>query len=535
MRIAIIGAGFAGLAAGKHLREFGHDVTVFEKCPDVGGVWSRTRRYPGLCTQNNKGTYYLSDLKMPDSYPEWPSGAQVQAYLEGYAAMFGLNPHLRLSTEVVHADQVEAGDEVRWTVTSRTVDEAGAPTGTENSDEFDFLVVANGIFSVPFIPDWSVCGPAEADRSGRDEFEAAGGRVCAPSDVHDLDAVRGKDLVVVGYGKSACDVAVSLSEGAATTTVVARQLLWKMPRMIMGVLNFKHLMLTRMGEGLFEYQRLEGFEKFLHGRGKAVRNQMLGSVQAMATKQLKLQPLGLVPDGGFERIARSTVSLVTEGFFQKAESGELRVVRDTRITGLTTLDGKPAATLSNGETIPADVIVCATGFRQEVPFLSRDLQDRITDERGNFELYRQILPHEVRGLAFCGYNSSFYSPLSAEAASIWIGAYLMDELTLPSVDVRRKAVAEKLRWMEERTEGHHARGTNIIPFSMHNIDEILSDVGLDVPAGKKAEQWLKTTEASDYRDIPQQLMERHFKRTGVRVGERDTDGLTEKTAGAGTK
>lgn len=525
MRIAIIGAGFAGLAAGKHLREFGHDVTVFEKCPDVGGVWSRTRRYPGLCTQNNNGTYYLSDLKMPDSYPEWPSGQQVQAYLEGYAAMFGLNPHLRLGTEVIAAEQEEAGDAVRWSVTTRTVAEDGTATGEEDTEEFDFLVVANGIFSVPFIPDWP----------GRAEFEAAGGRVCAPSDVHDLETVRGKELVVVGYGKSACDVAVSLSEGAATTTVVARQLLWKMPRMIMGVLNFKHLMLTRMGEGLFEYQRLAGVEKFLHGRGKPVRNQMLGSIQTMATRQLKLQKLGLVPDGGFERIARSTVSLVTEGFFQKAESGDLRVIRDTRITALTTLDGKPAATLSTGETIPAEVIVCATGFRQEVPFLSRELQDRITDERGNFELYRQILPHEVRGLAFCGYNSSFYSPLSAEAASIWIGAYLMDELTLPSVEVRRKAVAEKLRWMEERTEGHHARGTNIIPFSMHNIDEILSDVGLDVSQAKKAEQWLQTTEASDYRDIPQRLIERHFERTGVRVGERDADGLTEKTAGAGAK
>ena len=100
MKIAIIGAGFAGIAAGKVLRQLGHDAIIFEKCPDVGGVWSRTRRYPGLCTQNNKGTYHLPDLPMPSSYPEWPSGKQVQAYMEGYVAMFGLTPHLRLSTEV---------------------------------------------------------------------------------------------------------------------------------------------------------------------------------------------------------------------------------------------------------------------------------------------------------------------------------------------------------------------------------------------------------------------------------------------------
>ena len=30
---------------------------------------------------------------------------------------------------------------------------------------------------------------------------------------------------------------------------------------------------------------------------------------------------------------------------------------------------------------------------------------------------------------------------------------------------------------QERTEGKHARGTNVIPFSMHNIDEMLDEVG----------------------------------------------------------
>lgn len=524
MRIAIIGAGFAGLAAGKHLRTFGHDVTIYEKCPDVGGVWSRTRRYPGLCTQNNKGTYYLSDLEMPASYPEWPSGKQVQAYLEGYATMFGLNPHLRLDTEVVHAEhngpdlaQVP-GHGATWTLTTRHT-----LTGEESTFEHDALVVANGIFSEPFIPAWP----------GRAEFEAAGGRVRAPSDVHDLDEVRGRRLVVVGYGKSACDVAVSLSEAAASTTVVARELLWKMPRMLAGVLNFKHLMLTRLGEGLFEYQHLKGIEKFMHGKGKPVTNQMLGSVQQVATKQLKLDQLGLVPAGSFERIARATVSLVTEGFYERAADGRIRVVRDTTITDLGVVDGEPVIKLSTGEVIAADEVVCATGFRQVVPFLSTEVQDAITDEQGNFELYRQILPHEVSGLYFCGYNSSFYSPLSAEAAAFWIGAHLMGEVDLPTLDERRRLVTERVRWMAERTEGQHARGTNIIPFSMHNIDEILSDIGCDVAPAKKAEQWLKTIEAADYRNIPDQLIARHTRRTGQEVGAaKDTAGLTEKTAAA---
>lgn len=104
MKIAIIGAGFSGLANARVHREFGHDITVFEKAPDVGGVWSRTRRYPGLRTQNDKGSYALSELKMPKDYPQWPSGEQVQQYLELYVEKFDLAPSLRLSTEVLSAE-----------------------------------------------------------------------------------------------------------------------------------------------------------------------------------------------------------------------------------------------------------------------------------------------------------------------------------------------------------------------------------------------------------------------------------------------
>lgn len=525
MRIAIIGAGFAGIAAGKNLAELGNDVTIFEKAPDVGGVWSESRRYPGLTTQNNKGTYHFSDLPMPANYPEWPTGAQVQAYIAGYATLHGLDEKLRLNTEVVRAEQDPASPAMSgpsgipdmWTVTSRNIE-----TGEETTEQYDFIVVANGIFSEPAIPPYP----------GREQFEAAGGRVCAPSEVHSLDEVRGKRIAVIGYGKSACDVAVSLSDAAASTHVIARKLIWKMPRMILGKLNYKYLLLTRLGEGIIEYHTLKGIEKFLHGRGRPIVDGMMGSLETVAKKQLGLSKLGLVPPGRFEQIARSTVSLVTEGFFEKAHRGELTVVRDTAITELTTIDGRPAATLSNGETIELDTIVCATGFHQSVPFLNEELQARILDQRGNFELYRQILPHSVSGLAFCGYNSSFYSPLSAEVAAVWIGALLIGDLQVPPVEERRRAVQERLRWMEERTDFHHARGTNIIPFSMHNVDEMLDELDLNLPRAKRAIQWLMPVDGRDYADLSERVRDRHERRTGHRVGPQVEQGFTPKTAGA---
>lgn len=509
MRIAIIGAGFAGLAAGRVLTQFGHDVTIFEKAPDVGGVWSRIRRYPGLSTQNNKGTYSLIDLPYPKNYPEWPSGEQVQQYLATYASMFNLDSRVRLSTEVVKADLDESGESPSWTVWSRrAIDVAGdgeplddgsaGITGEEQVEQFDFLIAANGIFSQPFLPPYP----------GREEFEAAGGRLCTPSDIHTMDEVQGKDVVVVGYGKSACDIAAFITGSTNSTTVIARHLLWKMPKKLMNRLNYKYVMLPRLGEALFEYPHPTPTEKFLHGRGKAIRDGMLQSLQGVAVKQLKLDLMGLVPDGDFERIARSTVSLTSDGFYEKVAKGQLEVRREIEIVQLFVDDGKPMVELSDGSKVAADIVIAATGWRQGIPFLSDALERRLTDERGNFELYRFILPHDVPALAFCGYNSSFYSPLSAQIGALWIANYLMGGAVMPPVEERRRIVSERLKWMEERTEGKHARGTNIIPFSLHNVDESLRGMGIKIAPGQRVKEWLMPASPQDYKFVAETLLRR---------------------------
>jgi len=164
MKIAVVGAGFAGLSTAKVLKAMGHVVTVFEKDSEVGGVWAGSRRYPGLTTQNVRSTYALSDFPYPNDYPEWPSGEQVQRYLAAYAQRFELVPLIHLHTEVTRAEP--AADGQGWQLAS--VDWV---TGQAAQHCFDYLVVCNGTFSQPMLPDFE----------GAEAFQAAGGVVCHSS------------------------------------------------------------------------------------------------------------------------------------------------------------------------------------------------------------------------------------------------------------------------------------------------------------------------------------------------------------------
>lgn len=485
-RIGIVGAGFAGLTAARYLKEFGFEVLVFEKEPEVGGVWASTRRYPGLTTQNVRDAYALSDHPYPADYPEWPTQRQVQRYIDSYVDAKGLRQDLRLGADVLSATQDDGGS---WTVSSAELD-----SGERDGERFDHLVVCNGIFSEPFVPDFP----------GAESFREAGGRICHTTELHEASEAAGRDVVVVGFGKSACDVANAIAPVARSTTMVARRLIWKMPKKLLERLNYKYLFLTRMGEALFPYIERHGLEAFLHGPGRPVRDSMLGGVEAVIARQQHLEELDLHPHTPLETIARSTVSLASDGFFEKVASGRLAVERDTTIASM-----EPGLVrLSSGRELPAEIVVCGTGFHQRVPFFDGQLTRRLTDERGNFRLYRQILPLEVSNLTFNGYNSSFLSQLNAEVGALWIAALLTGRLALPPREEMERQITERLRWMEDRTEGRHSRGTNIIPFSMHNIDELLADMGLHGGPRLGLKEWLLPIDPSDYAGLAEQLARR---------------------------
>jgi hypothetical protein len=93
-------------------------------------------------------------------------------------------------------------------------------------------------------------------------------------------------------------------------------------------------------------------------------------------------------------------------------------------------------------------------------------------------------------------------------AAVWIAADLAGEVPLPAQDAMRTAVVEQLSFMDAVTDRRHCRGTKIIPFSLHNVDEVLADLRLNIPARVRAAHWLVPVTPAAYRDITPALLRR---------------------------
>lgn len=256
---------------------------------------------------------------------------------------------------------------------------------------------------------------------------------------------------------------------------------------------------------------------------------MVGTVEWIVRRQLKLETSGALPPGHFEDVARASISLVTEEFFERMRTGEIVLKRDTEIEELLVQEnnlgnGKPilAAKLADGSIIPAQIIACGTGFYQRVPFLDQNLVNKhCVDEKGNFRMYRFIKPIETEKLFFIGYNSSLFCPTSFEVATLWVISVMENSITLPSTSEQKRRSQEELDWMKERTRGKHGKGTNVVPFSLHNIDDMLSDLKISIGWFETARQWLLPVKPAAYSVLAERLLAERMKRQGKMNGDEE--------------
>jgi cation diffusion facilitator CzcD-associated flavoprotein CzcO len=199
--VAIVGAGFGGLAAAIELKRQGfEDLVIFERGPAVGGVW-RENRYPGVACDVPSPIYSFSYALKPDWSTLFGTGAEIQTYLEGVVDEFGLRPMLRLDTEVTATTFDE--DSGTWRV----------DTATGESQLVDVVVMATGQLSRPRLP----------DVEGMTSF--------AGSSFHSAEweqgvELAGKRVVVVGSGASAIQLVPAIADRVSAMTVVQRSPNW---------------------------------------------------------------------------------------------------------------------------------------------------------------------------------------------------------------------------------------------------------------------------------------------------------------------
>src|ERR1700710_1209853 len=101
--VAIIGAGFGGMAAAVALRRAGvEDLVIIERADGVGGTW-RSNTYPGAACDVQSHLYSLSFAPNSEWSRTYARQPEILAYLESVTDDFALRGHLRLDTAVRRA------------------------------------------------------------------------------------------------------------------------------------------------------------------------------------------------------------------------------------------------------------------------------------------------------------------------------------------------------------------------------------------------------------------------------------------------
>ncbi len=201
-RIAIIGAGMAGILADIKLREAGyHDVVIHEKAARLGGTW-RENTYPGIACDVPAHLYTYSFEPNPDWSQTFAPGAEIQAYFERVAARHGVTSRIRFGSEVVECLWRDG----RWQLR----------TAAGERDVADVVIAATGVLHHPHVPDL----PGLADFVGA-AFHSARWD-------HQV-TLDGRRVGVIGTGSTAIQITSALVPRVARYVLFQRTPQWVMP------------------------------------------------------------------------------------------------------------------------------------------------------------------------------------------------------------------------------------------------------------------------------------------------------------------
>lgn len=398
-RTCLIGAGSTGIAVAKALHERGLDFDCYEMSDRVGGNWvfknanGISASYWSLHINTSRERMEFSDFPMPTKYPDFPRHDHIAEYFDAYVDRFGFRGNIHFGVRVMHvAPLAEGGFDVR--------------TDDGEVRRYDSVVVANGHH-------WDPRWPQPAF-PGSDTFE---GEQIHSHSYEEEAQLAGRDVVVLGMGNSAMDIAVDASYHSKSTILAARRGAHIVPKYIFG----RPLDRASPTDRLPARIRFPILEK--------VMKSQVGNMVDYGLPE---------PDHRFGH-AHPTVS---GRILDRLAHGTITVKPN-----IASLEGETVHFVDGSEA-HADLIVYCTGYKITFPFLDSDV---VSVNDNELRLYRSMFHPEIPNLYFPG----LVQPLGAimpvaERQGNLIGEALRGRYALPSRTTMERDIDRKRAEMKKR-------------------------------------------------------------------------------------
>ncbi len=376
LRVAVIGAGPAGLATGHELLARGFtNFTLYEATDAVGGTW-HIHTYPGLACDVWAHSYTFSYRPNPDWSASFVEQPEIEAYLQRCAHEFGLEPHLRLNTRIVRAQYRGEGI---W----QLVSEAG------ERFEVDVVINAMGNQHTALYP----------EVKGLDRFEGPSWHSTDWN--HDVD-LSDKHVAVIGSAASAVQAVPEVAKVAKRVTVLQRTPNWIMPRGRKLYSDRQRAWFRRLPALVRLTQRLQRFMMSFVHEAATLGHKRMDQFEARARKYLA----EAVPDEGLREALTPDSrfackrGLVSDDFYPALLRDDVELVP----AGLSEVRPHSIVT-SDGREIEVDAIAYCTGYR----VLDFDRIDVIGEHGDSLAKVMSEAPEAFKGIAAPGFPNYFFA------------------------------------------------------------------------------------------------------------------------------
>ena len=389
-RVCVIGAGASGLAMIKVLKQRGVDFDCFELSDRVGGNWvwgnnnGVSAAYNTLHINTSRERMEFSDFPMPQHLPDFPRHDEIAAYFESYVDYFELRDLITFRTSVEHVSRRDDGG---FTVR----------LDTGETRTYAHVCVANGHHWDPRWPDPGF--------TGAQEF--AGEQIHSHSYEHESQ-LEDRDVVVLGMGNSAVDIAVDASYRAKSAVLAARSGAHIIPKYV-------------FGRPYDQTGASEWIPAWL--RWAAARPIMKLSTGPMSRYGLQ------EPDHKFAQSHPTMSGRILDRIAHGAVTPKPNIASLER----------DRVHFVDGTSAPADLIIYCTGYRISFPFFDSDLPSPGSDQ--DTGLYQRVFHPEIPGLSFIGLVQPLGAVMPiAERQSQLVADQLQGIYTLPSKAAQQREI-----------------------------------------------------------------------------------------------